>query len=83
MFNFNRRDFLKGMAMTAGLSTFGGFNLLAADDDEGKTPKRSFGAAAFSSAAKSFMAPNDENAAVAAIPFRKSLRLKLNMICSM
>ena len=43
MFNFNRRDFLKGMAMTAGLSSFGGFNLLAADGDDGKTPKLRFG----------------------------------------
>ncbi|MBQ2335566.1 MAG: glycerate kinase, partial [Victivallales bacterium] len=40
------------------------------------TPKRSFSVLpASSSAAKSFMPPNGENAAVAAIPLRKSLRL--------
>ena len=43
MFNFNRRDFLKGIAATAAFSPFGGMKLFAADSDAGKTPKLRFG----------------------------------------
>ncbi len=43
MFNFNRRDFLKGMAVTAAFSPFGGMKLFAADGDDGKTPNLRFG----------------------------------------
>ena len=43
MFNFNRRDFLKGIAATAAFSPFGGMKLFAADGDDGKTPNLRFG----------------------------------------
>ena len=42
MFNFNRRDFLKGMAATAAFSPFGGMKLFAADENAA-APKLRFG----------------------------------------